>query len=282
MPLCKKNNKKTYKGNEPSPKGLGYCAHNEDLGKIRIGLDGKKWIIKSSSNGIKRWIRHNEIIHKGYKKYFIIDCENTKSFLIYIKKDVYIYKKNKLIEHYVPEKIFIGKSPYTNMPKYSLQYGKKYDGNTILLLLNNNNYVFISDNNIFNFKTNNDKILKFYSFIVNNNSVLPIAFGQKYIYFFNYPNGYLDKSEFPKNNIEKIIDKGIELNPFLISFVTHKSKNNTITLEEFKNMKEMSLDDISLDKIKKLAKIYGFPTNGTKKELAYKIENVKGILFYKK
>ena len=35
MPYCKNDQKRTYKGDEPSPKGLGFCAHAEDLGKTR-------------------------------------------------------------------------------------------------------------------------------------------------------------------------------------------------------------------------------------------------------
>ena len=40
MPYCKNDPKKTYKGNEPSPKGLGYCAHCENIGRIKNGKDG--------------------------------------------------------------------------------------------------------------------------------------------------------------------------------------------------------------------------------------------------
>ena len=32
MPICKNDPKKSYKGTEPSPKGLGFCAHAEKLG----------------------------------------------------------------------------------------------------------------------------------------------------------------------------------------------------------------------------------------------------------
>ena len=42
MPFCKNDPKKTYKGNEPSPKGLGYCVRAEDIGKIKTGLNNKK------------------------------------------------------------------------------------------------------------------------------------------------------------------------------------------------------------------------------------------------
>ncbi len=52
MPICKNDPKKTYKGNEPSPKGLGYCAHAEKLGVIRKGKDGNKWKIEAICNKI--------------------------------------------------------------------------------------------------------------------------------------------------------------------------------------------------------------------------------------
>ena len=58
MPFCKNDPKKSYIGNEPSPKGLGYCAHAEKVGVVRKGLDGNKWIISTTSKGVKRWIKH--------------------------------------------------------------------------------------------------------------------------------------------------------------------------------------------------------------------------------
>ena len=58
MPYCKNDPKKTYKGDEPSPKGFGYCAHSENIGTIKNGKDGNKWIISITSKGIKRWIKH--------------------------------------------------------------------------------------------------------------------------------------------------------------------------------------------------------------------------------
>ena len=52
MPICKNNNKKNYTGEEPSPKGLGYCASSEKEGTKMKGKDGNIWIKK---NG--RWIK---------------------------------------------------------------------------------------------------------------------------------------------------------------------------------------------------------------------------------
>lgn len=52
MPICKNNSKKTYTGNEPSPKGLGFCASGEKEKTIKKGKDGNMWI---KSNG--KWIK---------------------------------------------------------------------------------------------------------------------------------------------------------------------------------------------------------------------------------
>ena len=43
MPLCKNDPKRKYKGDEPSPKGLGWCAHGEKEGrcvKVWIEISG--------------------------------------------------------------------------------------------------------------------------------------------------------------------------------------------------------------------------------------------------
>ena len=53
MPNCKNNLKKTYKGDEPSPKGLGFCASAEKEGVEMKGKDGNMWVKK---NG--KWIKN--------------------------------------------------------------------------------------------------------------------------------------------------------------------------------------------------------------------------------
>ena len=60
MPFCINDPKKKYKGNEPSPKGLGYCAHNEEVGSIRKGRDNNNWKIEKTSQGIKRWVKQTK------------------------------------------------------------------------------------------------------------------------------------------------------------------------------------------------------------------------------
>ena len=56
MPKCKNNPLRHYKGTEPSPKGLGWCASGESIGKKRKGKDGNMWIIQKTKKS-KRWVR---------------------------------------------------------------------------------------------------------------------------------------------------------------------------------------------------------------------------------
>jgi len=59
MPSCKNDSKRKYKGTEPSPKGLGYCAHASQVGSVKKGKDGNKWIVARVSNGSQRWKKKN-------------------------------------------------------------------------------------------------------------------------------------------------------------------------------------------------------------------------------
>lgn len=71
MPTCKNDCKRYYRGDEPSPKGLGYCAHAEKFNQRRKGRDGKFWIVKAiamkSGKRIRRWTRVKKIVTKKRK-----------------------------------------------------------------------------------------------------------------------------------------------------------------------------------------------------------------------
>ena len=310
MPLCKNDPKRKYKGDEPSPKGLGWCAHGEKEGKARKGRDGNKWITKKVSSGSLRWVKNsvttksvsrevsksnnknncknfviyeknetkkkffgifgeNKILltlkgikgreqrtihkfisynnfekkatkipdgytkgklpnndyinefycgnkeikpkYKGYKSYFIHD-NGGRPFLVYINKsEAIIYrmpelnnnynsinkdKYSKLVKKIKFKKAYIGKSPLNEMKRPSLGYGKKFDGNSILLELPNKKCVFIG---LFIYEfTLLDKIIKYYSPVGNNDVPYPFIIGDNYIYFM-VDNKYLDKKHLPKN-----------------------------------------------------------------------------------
>ena len=121
MPYCKNDPKKKYKGDEPSPKGLGYCAHAEKEGIKKKGKDGNIWEVKKVKNGSKRWIKikittiklkldndikeNQENLNKLLKKKQITEKneEYIKNFLkkqSSSKKDIInkIFKKNVFIK----------------------------------------------------------------------------------------------------------------------------------------------------------------------------------------
>ena len=56
MPKCLNDLKKTYTGKEPSPKGFGYSASAESIGKSMKGKDGNIWIVTETTT-CKKWMK---------------------------------------------------------------------------------------------------------------------------------------------------------------------------------------------------------------------------------
>ena len=102
MPKCKNDPSRRYKGNEPSPKGLGYCAHAEKLGKIKKGFDGNKWIVSKTKNGIKRWIKHSKKINVKSKK-----KSSKKNYSALDLYDIKIIDPKKLKKYILKNKILM-------------------------------------------------------------------------------------------------------------------------------------------------------------------------------
>lgn len=71
MPSCKNDTKRYFKGTEPSPKGLGICAHAEKANVRRKGRNGKFWRVKvirlKSGKRSKRWIPDKKVVAKKRK-----------------------------------------------------------------------------------------------------------------------------------------------------------------------------------------------------------------------
>ncbi len=80
MPKCKNDSKKTYKGTEPSPKGLGFCAHSEKTNTKRKGKDGNIWVVKQIKTGSKRWVKEKtEDTHLDCSKFVRYEKHNSKT-----------------------------------------------------------------------------------------------------------------------------------------------------------------------------------------------------------
>ena len=190
MPSCKNDKRSSYTGHEPSPKGLGYCAHAEEEGKERKGKDGAKWIVGQTKNGVKRWIKLN-IIGAG-KKYYVYDNGIFPFMVIINKKHVTVYREDlKGTERYVKkvldidvERVIVGKD------------GKYLDGNSILLKLSDTQFICVTDS-IFRFEIEkNDTFIKYFSTVGNSDVPYPVLLG-KYNFYSMIDRTYGSRKDFP-------------------------------------------------------------------------------------
>jgi hypothetical protein len=60
MPPCKNDSKRSYRGTEPSPKGLGYCAHACPENTRKKGRDGHVWHVQATRQAVKRWVKRRD------------------------------------------------------------------------------------------------------------------------------------------------------------------------------------------------------------------------------
>ena len=237
----------------------------------------------------------------GYKKYYTHD-NYERPFLVYIKNNyIIVYKLNYSKVNYTDDindnsydkfktfnadKIFIGKddgkSTHSDLKGMSKANAIKFStGNSILLHLSKNKYVFIG-HDLIEFNTKNDIIKSFHSIIGRNDVPYSFAVGDKYIYGFVVPFGYISKKEYSKLDINFIEDKAIEYDPFYNSFKTHKPKQNLISLDKFREIQKKNIDQISLKTAKDLCKVYNVVCKNSKQNIFDAIEKVRGIVVYDK
>ena len=119
------------------------------------------------------------IMHYNYRNKYLV---------VIIDTSVYVYKQ-KICKFDPPlfsfqaRKIFIGKSKICLMTEVSGAGDKiDFDGNTLLIECENDEYVYISGLEIIKFKTE-DKLKDYISLMGNNMTPYAYAIGEKYTYF---------------------------------------------------------------------------------------------------
>jgi len=175
----------------------------------------------------KIYITHDN----GYRPY-LVDVNSTRVTIS--------INKTKKILGIIPlddiDFIFIGISE--NM-KWS-------EGNSVLLKCKNNRYIFIG-HIIYEFTTNKDDIISYYSYVGNNNVPYPVAVG-KNNYYFMLEKEYVNKKEFPENiNIEKEA-YGLYYRHYIQKMPLTFS--NFFIYLEYKLMKKLNLEIHSFEKCK--------------------------------
>ena len=165
----------------------------------------------------KKVDRKTSSTHKG-KTYSIHDNMGRPFQVVILGNKVSVYEQpnwkdwesetgkeyTKLIKTFPNvKKIYIGKDR---------KLGKKFDGNTILLQLSKDKYVYIGDW-IYEFVAKDDRIVAYYSQVGNSDVPYPVALGEKNAYFMlepttrpthgknrrNVGHGVVPRSVFPPN-----------------------------------------------------------------------------------
>lgn len=235
------------------------------VGTKKKGNDGNMWEVKTTKTGVKRWTKVKEIKKPKGKSYLIHDNGGRPFQVIISGKRVYVYRVPKKLSdeefdkwwdgkksinfskqlNYYSElitefknvkKIFIGENTIKKS-FFKTLFSKNDSGNTILLNISKNKYVFIGDS-IYSFETKNDKIKKFYSPIGRMDVPYPVAVGEKYVYFLiGDKKCYLSKDEF--SNISKIDKKGYDELWGVQGLLVVNSKQNTKKAKLLKKCKKL-------------------------------------------
>ena len=119
---------------------------------------------------------------------FIMQYNYRNKYLVAVDSDVNVYKYDsckfdKPFLSFQAKNVFIGLSKVCPMTEFCEAEDKeKFDGNTLLLECENNEYLYISGLEIFKLKTG-DKVIDYISLIGNNMIPYTFAVGENYTYF---------------------------------------------------------------------------------------------------
>ena len=125
----------------------------------------------------------------------------NKYLVVIVDSIVYVYK-NKICEFDPPlfkfqaKNVFIGKSKVCPMTEFSgsANNSSEFDGNTLLVECENNEYVYISGLEITKLKID-DKIIDYISLTGNNMTPHAIMIGEKHTYFLHHHYKFIENDK---------------------------------------------------------------------------------------
>ena len=131
----------------------------------------------------------------------------NKYLVVIVDSIVYVYK-NKICKFDTPlftfqaKNVFIGKSKVCPMTEFSgsAKNSSEFDGNTLLVECENNEYVYISGLEIFKFKID-DKIIDYISLMGNNMIPHAITVGERYTYFLYDRYKFIENDKIEENTL---------------------------------------------------------------------------------
>ena len=124
--------------------------------------------------------------------FFIMQHNYRNRYSVVIDGDVYVYKYeiykfDRPFLSFKPKHIFIGKSKVCDMTEFSgaADNSSDFNGNTLLLEVEDRNYVYFSGLEITEFETS-DKVIGCIPLMGNNMVPYAIILGVKYTFFLNH------------------------------------------------------------------------------------------------
>ena len=139
----------------------------------------------------------------------------SKYLVVVIDTTVYVYE-NKICKFDPPlftfqaKNVFIGKSKVCAMTEFSGAVdSSRFDGNTLLIECENNEYVYISGLEITKFKID-DKIIDYISLIGNNMIPYAIMIGERYTYFLYDRYKFIENDKIEENTLLNATDQSLD------------------------------------------------------------------------
>jgi hypothetical protein len=168
-----------------------YCGSKQRIMK----MNEEYTAIQSKVKGMKHYF-----IHDNYMRPFLVYLDSTAVHIYKVPENQYALRKdtskydnkNKwmYIEHIMtisnPVQYWIGKSPKNDRTAFSCGYGKRFDGNSIVVQKDATTYVYIGSE-IYSFQLKHptqNKIVSYLSHVGNNDVPYPYiqdAFGDYYL-----------------------------------------------------------------------------------------------------
>ncbi len=127
----------------------------------------------------------NYLTHDNGDRPFKVTIQNNivkiHKYIDYCENSQQVTYQEEPYKTYHPKKIFVGKSLYNAMTSFSGGHGPKFDGNSLLLHLEDNTYIYIGDK-IFSFDVYYP-ITKYVSPVGNNDVPYPYAIDEQNNYY---------------------------------------------------------------------------------------------------
>jgi hypothetical protein len=189
--------------------------------------------------------------YMGYEYAFPLDNGGNPFCVFFKKGDVTVFKMDprydfpnwelhpcfytKKVSHFSPKEIILGKSLKNKMTEFSGGYGAWATGNSILLWIKDDQYVYIGES-IFRFKSLS-KIVKYLSPIGNSSVPYPYAIDEEGRYYLMIENVMIENISrgFKRDPYDYFYDNSREYNPepgkYYDKMIDSWKKNNKIYKE---------------------------------------------------